>query len=162
MPTPKQVQQEQAIQGAQQGVAPMDFDPAEVMQEIAQKDVQLQMKEQELAQKEQQLQAMNQQIQEQQAAEAQAAEAQAQEQAQQPVPVAPVEGQTPPPQSPMQPPQQGHPDLSPQVMQQLQPGMKATVTKKIEMTPQGPVEVGRSENVSGGQQQQQQQQSPVR
>lgn len=160
MPTPEEVKQQQAIQGAQQGVAPMNFDPQEIMQEIVQKDVQNQMKEQELAareqqiaQGEQQLQAMNQQIQEEQAASEEQMQAQAQEQI---APVAPVEGPIapPPPAQPGIPAQQqqspGGPDLSEQMLQQLQPGMKATVTKKYEMGPQGPVEVGRTENVSGG------------
>lgn len=144
MPTPQEVQQQQQVQGAQQGVAPMDFDPDVIMKEVVMKDMANQIKEQELTQKEMQLMQMNDQIQQAQAQQVQTEQAQAQEQA---VPIAPMQGQPIPQSTPPQ--QQQQSDLSEQTMQNLQPGQKVTVTKKIQMGPQGPVEVGRSENISG-------------
>jgi hypothetical protein len=172
MPTPQNVQQQQDVQSAQQGVAPMDFDPDAIMQEIVSKDMMNQMKEQELVQREQavmqaegQLQQMAQQAQAGQAAEAQQAQAAAQEPATDPsapVPVAPPQEDVPTAPQPAMPTggamggaDQGG-DISPQTAANLQPGDTVNVTKKITMTPNGPMESSRKESVEktpyGGQQ----------
>jgi len=193
MPTPRDVMRSQSVQQAQSGVFPMDFDPDTILQEIAQKDIQLQMKEQELAQKEQQLMQAAQQppapeqmpaaAPEQMAAGAPPAEAPPGEapppeemqpstqvempfqntdddqimqalntineiikNRQQPgpvvepmtAPVVPMSGEPLPPEAAGGAPQQQNPDISPQTMQNVQPGQEVSVTKRIVMTPDGP------------------------
>lgn len=157
MANPKEVQQNQTIQSAQQGVSPFDFDPDIIMKEVIQKDMQNQIKEQELAIKEEELLKAVGGIQKQQATDAKAAKGASQEAAATGVtPVAPTT------EKPMPPAPAGAvgaagaaagggaaADISPQTMSTLQPGQKITVTKKLVMTPNGPVEVGRSENIGG-------------
>ena len=53
MPSLQDVQRNQAVQSAQQGVFDPQFDPDAILQEVAQKDLELQQREQELMQREQ-------------------------------------------------------------------------------------------------------------
>lgn len=148
MATPQNVNQQAAVQSAQQGVAPMDFDPDVIMQEISAKGIQLQLKERELAEREQAVmkaEAMNQNASAQGAQTAQANQAAAT------TPAVPMSREV---KAPIIPPgaEQKTPgaeqDISPQTAANLQIGQKVTVTKKFEATQQGLVEVGRSENIS--------------
>ena len=167
MPTPQDAQPQPSAFGP-------TFDPDVIMQEIANKDVMLQMKEQELAQREQALQGQTQPQEEAQPEqqevdpedqkfmealnllsaglqERQQQRALVQQQQATP-PVVPIKDK----QAPAQNQQQAGPDVSAQTMQNVQPGQEVVITKRIVMTPEGPMEISRKEDVKKGKEQKQQ------
>lgn len=184
MPSLQDIQRNQAVQSAQSGIYDQQFDPDVILQEIANKDLQLQAKEEELSAREQGLMAQEQQAQESTAAAppedeklmmaiqllndiVSSRQPQEQPQENEQVPVVPLKSEvSPTPPAGAQAPAQGPAmDVSESTMQNLQPGQEVSVTKRIVMTPDGPMEVGRSEKIKGitqsMQQPQQQQQQPM-